>query len=298
MVGIMQTTYQNIIPRFLTPPKMKIGSGKAFYLVICAWLLFPFISHADMLLEYQVKEIRVSGISTQSIAIKNEEIMVKAAGGDKGLDLLYRHAPESVVIIDHPKCTLTTVDEAQIDQINQQAQRLEPVLQGLGKQIANLSSDQRQRLQALVGDKISLDKIAKASEPAVPTRWESIGKKKVAGIRCRNMRIMQGATPIAEVCLADPAAMKMSIQDAATFDALFGFYDHLAAKSQGLARQLGLALPSITTPEVKGIPVEFVDLSRKNRGTMTLQRIDISPVSPDLMRVPGDYKTTPLTPWP
>lgn len=298
MVGMVQVTDQTITPRGLSPRGMEIGRWKTWCLVVCACLLFPYISHADTLLEYRVKEIRVPGNSTQSIAIKNEEIMAKAAGGDKGLDLLYRHAPESVVIIDHRKRTLTTVDEAQIDRINQQAQRLEPVVQGLGKQIANLSPDQRQRLQALVGDKVPLDRIAKASEPAVPTRWESIGKKKVAGIRCRNMRLIQGSTPIAEVCLADPADLKMSIQDAATVDALLGFYDHLVAKSQGVTRQFGLDLPRITTSEVKGVPVHFVDLSRNNGGTMTLQRIDKSPVPPDLMRVPGDYKTTPLTPWP
>jgi len=271
---------------------------RALCLLIWAELMLPSIGRADTWLEYQVKEIRVSGTATQSIAIKNGEIMVKAAGGDKELDLLYRSTPESVVIIDHRKRTRMTVDEAHIDRLNQQAQALEPLLQGLSKQIASLSPDQRRRLQALLGDKIPLDKIAKASEPAVPIRWESIGKKRVAGILCRNMRIMQGSTPIAEVCLADPIAMKMSAQDAATMDALLLFYDRLAAKSEGLARQLGLTLPCITASDVKGIPVAFVDLSRKNGGTMTLERVDRSKVPPDLMRIPLDYKEIPLTPWP
>lgn len=271
---------------------------RALCLLIWAGLILPSISRADTWLEYQVKEIRVSGTTTQSVAIKDGEIMVKAAGGDKGLDLLYRHAPESVIIIDHRKRALMTVDEAQIDRINRQAQHLEPLLHGLGKQIASLSPDQRHRLQALLGDKIPLDKIAKASEPAVPIRWESIGRKRVAGIRCRNMRIIQGSTPIAEVCLADPGAMKLSAQDAATMDALLLFYDRLAAKSEGLARQLGLTLPCITAADVKGIPVAFVDLSRENGGTMTLQRVNRSNVPLDLMRVPADYKEAPLTPWP
>ena len=140
--------------------------------------------------------------------------------------------------------------------------------------------------------------IAKAAEPPAPTRLVPTGVREVAGIRCRVMRVMQGATPVAEVCLADAATMKISDKDAATIRALFGFYERLATKSQGLARQLGLTLPNITAREVTGIPIEFRDLSRKDNGTMTLRRINTSTVSPELMRIPSGYKAVPLTLWP
>lgn len=277
---------------------MKKINRTALCVTICAALVLPSIAHADSVLEYLVKESPVSETTTQSIAIKNDQIMVKAAGGDKNLDLLYRHAPESVVIVDHRKRTLMTVDEQQVDRINQQAQDVQPLLKGLGKQIANLSPDQRQKLQELLGDHVSLNMIAKAAEPAVPTRLVPTEVRKVAGIRCRTMRVMQGATPIAEVCLADPAAMKISDKDAATIRALFGFYERLATKSQALARQLGLILPNIAAREVTGIPIEFLDLWRKNNGMMTLHRIHTSTVSPELMRIPSGYKAVPLTLWP
>lgn len=277
---------------------MRKVNRTALCLTICAGLGLPSIAHADSVLEYLVKDSRVSETTTQSIAIKNDQIMVKAAGGDKNLDLLYRHAPESVVIVDHGKQTLMTVDEQQVDRINQQAQDVQPLLQGLGKQIAKLSPHQRQKLQELLGDDVSLDTIAKAAEPAAPTRLVPTGVKKVAGIHCRTMRVMQGETPIAEVCLADAAAMKISDKDAAAIRALFGFYERLAAKSQGLARQLGLTLPNITAREVTGIPIEFLDLSRKDNGTMTLHRINTSTVSPERMRIPNGYKAVPLKLWP
>jgi hypothetical protein len=249
-------------------------------------------------LEYLIKESRVSETATQSIAIKNDQIMVKAAGGDKNFDLLYRHTTESVVIVDHRKRTLMTVDEQQVDRINQQAQDLQPLLQGLGKQIANLSPHQRQKLQELLGDNVSLDMIAGAAEPTMTTRLVPTGVRKVAGIHCQTMRVMQGARPIAEVCLADAAAIKMSDKDAATIHALFGFYERLATKSRGLARQLGLTLPSITAREVPGIPIEFLDLSRGDNGIMTLHRINTSTVSSELMRIPSGYKVVPFTLWP
>ena len=274
---------------------MKISNRTLVSLVIWAGLAFPSIACGDTVLEYQVKEGEASKAKTQSIAIKNDQIMVKAAGGDKNLDLLYRHASESVVIVDHRKRKLMTVDEQEVDRINQQAQKVQPLLQGLGKQVASMSPDKRKKLQELLGDKVSLDTIARAAEPPVPTRLEQTGVKKVAGIQCRTVRVMQGETPIAQVCLADTAALKMSNADAATIRALLDFYKRLAAKSQGLASQLGLTLPNISADEAAGIPIEFLDLSRENTDTMTLHRIDTSPVSPKLMQIPSDYEAVPLS---
>ena len=274
---------------------MKKINRIAACLNICVSLALPSITNADVVLEYMVKGINIPAGTTQNIAIKNDQIMVKAVGGDKNLDLQYRHATENVVILDHRKGTLMTVDEQQVDRINQQTQNAQILLQGLGGQIANLSPGQRQQLQSLLGDNISLDTIAKAAETQAPTRLVPAGVREVAGIRCRVMRVMQGVTPAAEVCLADAAAMKVSDKDAATVRALFGFYERLATKSQGLARQLGLPFPNIAAREVTGIPVEFRDLSGKDIGTMTLHRVNTSIVSPELMRIPSGYKAVPLT---
>jgi hypothetical protein len=221
--------------------------------------------------------------------------MVKAAGGDKNLDLLYRHALEDVIIVDHSKATVMNVDEQQIERINRQMQNVQPLLQGLGEEIGKLSPEQRHQCQELFGDTVSLDKIAKAAEPHVPTRLVPDGVKNVAGISCRKMRVMQGATFVAEICLADAAALKVSDNDAATIRALFVFYERIAPKTQALARQQGIALPDITASEMTGIPVEFRDLSCKNSATMTLRSVNIAVVLPEVMQIPGGYKAVPFT---
>ena len=273
---------------------MKKINRIALCLTICASLAFSSIAHADVVLEYTVKGMNIPAGTTQNISVKNDQIMVKAVGGDKNLDLLYCHAAESVVIVDHRKSTVMTVDEQQVDRINQQAQNVQPLVQGLGEQIAKLSPDQRQNLQALLGDTASLEMIAKAAEPSTPTRLAPAGVKEVAGVRCRVLRVMQGTTPVAEICLADAATMKVSDKDAATIRALFGFYERLAPKTQGLARQQGINLPNITAREITGIPVEFRELSGKDNVTMTLRRSNTSLVSPELMRITSGYKTVPL----
>ncbi len=159
---------------------MKKIKRIALCLTICAGLALPSITNADVVLEYMVKGMNVPAGTTQNIAIKNDQIMVKAAGGDKNLDLLYRHAAENVVIVDHRKGTLMTVDEQQVDRINQQMQNVQPLLQGIGEEIGKLSPEQRQQLQDLFGDNVSLDTIAKAAEPQAPTRLVPAGMKEVA----------------------------------------------------------------------------------------------------------------------
>jgi|GEM_PF-840499 len=266
----------------------------ALCLTICAGLAFSSIAHADVVLEYTVKGINIPAGTSQNIAIKNDQIMVKAVGGDKNLDLLYRHAGENVVIVDHRKGTLMTVDKQQVDRLNQQMQNVQPLLQGIGEEIGKLSPEQRRQLQDLFGDNVSLDTLAKAAEPQAPTRLVPAGMKEVGKIHCRVMRVMQEATTVAEICLADAATMNVSNNDAAAIRALFGFYERLAPKGQALARQQGITLPNITAREMSGIPVEFRDLSGQDSVTMTLRRVNISPVSPELMRIPSGYKTVPL----
>ena len=274
---------------------MKKIKRIALCLTICTSLALPTITNADVVLEYMVKGINVPPGTTQNIAIKNDQIMVKSVGGNKNLDLLYRHAVENMLIVDHSKSTVMIVDEQQVDRLNQKMQNVQPLLQGIGEEIGKLSPEQRQQLQDLFGDNVSLDTLAKAAEPQAPTRLVPAGMKEVGKIHCRVMRVMQGATPVAEVCLADAATMNVSNKDAATVRALFGFYERLAPKGQGLARQLGINLPNITAREMTGILVEFRDLSGKDSVTMTLLRSSTSPVSPELMRVPSGYKAVPLT---
>jgi hypothetical protein len=277
---------------------MKKSNLTALFLTICASMALPSIAPADILLEYLVKKSPASTVKTQTIVIKNDEIMVKAAGGDKKLDALYRHVPESVVVIDHRKRTLMTVDEAQVDRINEQTQYAQPLLEILGEQVAKLSPDERQKWQKLLGNNFSLDTMAKAAGTPDPTHLVPTGEKTVAGIRCRTMQVMQGATPLAEICLADAGTLRMSEKDAATIRALLGFYERIASKGQRLAGQLGVAIPNIPIREVTGIPVELRDLSREESGSVILNHIKTSSISPELMRIPGDYKAVPLTPWP
>ncbi len=267
-------------------------------LMTAASLVAVPLARADSVLEFQLKKNRASSPTNQSVAIKDGQVIVKAAGGNKEIDLLYSRAEEKVVIVDHRKKTVMSVDEQQVTRINQQAKEVQPLLQGVSEQIAKLSHEQRQKWQELLGESVSLDKMAQAAVPPEPIRMVLAGVTKVAGIRCQKMWAMQGTTPMAEVCLAEADALKLPADDNTTLRALLGFYEKLAAKSQKTARQFGLSLPILGSPNAEGIPIKMLDLSRDENGSLTLSRIKTSTVAPELMQIPSGYKAEPLALWP
>lgn len=274
----------------------KLVSAILLHLLVVS-LVAPSISTADTLLEFVIKKSPAAKATPQTVAVKDGRIMVKAAGGDRNLDLFYSLAEDRVLVVDHQKRTLTTIDEAQVERLNQQTQGVQPLLQGLGEQIAKLSPQDRRKWQELLGDTVSLDRIAKGTEPSEPTRLEPIGSGKVAGIGCRTMLVVQGKTSMAELSLAEPAALKIPDQDYAAIRGLLGLYERLAVKSQRLAENLGLAVPTIAMREMTGIPIALRDLSREDRGSITLRRIKTTPIPAGSMSIPGGYAAKPLTLW-
>jgi len=267
-------------------------------LTLAVSLLAPALVQADTLLEFLVKEGASAPAKVQTVAIKDGRMMAKGAGGDRTIDLLFTQAEQGVEVIDHGQRTVMRVDEGEVARLNQQARGVQPLLQGLGQQIAKLSPEERRQWQELVGGGISLERIAKAQGPLEPTRLVSTGgQRTVAGVRCQSMRVIQGDTAMAELCLAGPKTLKLPAPDYATVRGLLTLYERLAAQGEGLARQLGLALPVFTIAQELGLPVALKDLSRAGHGTVTLRRIQTSPLSPDQLRVPSGYRAKPLTLW-
>lgn len=278
---------------------MKKIKRTTLCLALGASLWLPSLAKADSVLDFMVRTGRQKAATPQAVAVKDGQVMIKAAGGDKNLDLYYRRAAERVVIVDHREHTVKNLDEQQVEGIKRQAKEVQPLLQSFAGQVAKLSPEQRQEWQAMLGGTISLETIASAAQPLPPSRLQPTGAtKRVAGIPCRMMRVMQGETPLAEVCLAETAALKIPDSDSATLRALLGLYERLSSQGQGLARQFGLILPSFTTREVTGIPIEFRDLSRQDSSSATLLRIKTTPLPAESMTIPAAYTTKPLTIWP
>lgn len=267
-------------------------------MAIVAFLVIPAKVRADAVLEFSVRQDAKSAAATQTMAVKDGRILVRGEGGSEHLDFLFDRWAQIVTVIDHQKHTVKRVDEEQVDRLNQQASTVQPLVQGLAEQVAKLTPEERSKWQGLLGQSISLDKIAQAAQPPPATTLMAAGRdKEVAGVRCKPMRIMQGATALADLCLADHAAIQIPDSDFATIRSLLAFYERLARRSQRVARQFGVIIPMISTREMKGVPVALHDLSTEEGGSVTLRKISTTVVSAEMLQIPAGYAAEPLVPW-
>lgn len=252
-------------------------------------------TRADSSLEFLLHEANAPEAKSQPVLIKDGQVLVKGAGGDANLDLLYTRAQEQVLVIDHRKHTVMTLDERQFDRLAQQAQTVQPLLQGLGEQLGKLSPEQRGKWEQMLGGKVDLGQVAEAAQ--LPKALTVVGTgidKQVAGIVCRQMTVQEGKKTRAEFCLAAPDRLALSTDDYATLRALLGLSERLAVKGRGLARQFGVKIPTIVLNQLEGIPIEMQDLSKDKLGTLILNRVSTAALSEDVMQVPSGYRSKEL----
>ncbi len=270
-------------------------------LILALGLALAQTAGADSTLEYLVVDSGAKTAKPQDVVIKDGKVMVKGAGGDPNMDILYSSNPEQVFIVDHRKRTVTTVDENQVNRLAEQTEAVQPLLAGVGEQLAKLDPKQRAKWEGILGGKIDLNAIAEAAQAAKPAQTASIVKTgkglNVAGVACEQMDVFQGKTKAAEICLADPARLNLSGADYATIRSLLDLSGRLANRTQGLARQFGVNIPNLDLQDLAGVPVEIRDVSKQNQGILTLNRIITSAVSPEAVQIPQDYRMERFDPW-
>lgn len=253
---------------------------------------------ADTTLEYRVEKPGAKLGRLQSLQIKDGRILLKGVDVDGGRDFLYSSAPEQLFVIDHRAHKVMTLDENQINHLAKQTEAVQPLLRGFGEQIAKLDPKQRAKWEGILGGKVSLDNIAAAAQPSVPTSIVRTGVgKKVGGIACEQMKVFQGKTQTAEFCLADPAKLDMQAADYAALRSLLGFSERLASKTQGLAKQFGVSLPDLDLHDLAGVPVELSEVSGAKPVSLRLNRILAQSVSPEGMQIPEGYQSEPFKLW-
>ncbi|MGZ8246780.1 hypothetical protein [Methylomagnum sp.] len=263
-------------------------------ILICG-LFGPALAPADSVIEFDVATGWHN--SVQPVIIKDGTILVKSAGGDENLDILYEQAAERLILIDHQKKRFTPVTDERVGQIARQAEEIQPLIQGFSEQFRKLSPKQRAKWENMLGG-ISLDQFDSVKREAQSTTLMKTGAgRKVAGIACEEMNLLKGKARTARFCLANPSALKLSANDAATLRALIGFTQRLAARAQGLGSQFGIAFPASGIAELAGVPVEMREYGGKHPRAMTLSRVSAEAVADDALKVPDGYRSKELALW-
>lgn len=271
----------------------KSGISCSLLALICT--IAP-ASRADTTLDYTVQEPHAATPRSQSVLIKNGQVMIKGAGGEARLDVLYGRDQQKVWVIDHHERTVMTLDEKRLDRLARQAKDVQPLIQGLGAQLGKLSPDQRHKWEQMLGGKVDLERLAE-SAASVPTQLRVLStgeSRKVAGISCQSMNVVEDKATRAEFCLAQASQLNIPSEDYATLRALLGFSERLVAKARALAGQLGVKIPAIAIGQLEGVPIEMQDLSRDRLGTLTLSRVMTSAVPEEWMQSPAGYRSKEL----
>ncbi len=250
---------------------------------------------AESVIDFRVENGRRS--SEQLVMIKNGALLVKSAGGDENLDMLYERGNQRLVLIDHKKRNFTPLTEEKVDRMARQAEEIQPLIRGVSEQLRKLSPKQRAKWEGMLGG-ISLDQIESAKHETESMTIKKTGTaKKVAGIACEQMSVVKGDAVTAEFCLAKPAALKLPEDDSLTLRSLIEFTQRLAARAQGLTGQFGFPLPANGMMALTGIPIEMRDLSGKRPSVMTFNGIGTGEISADSLTVPAGYRPKELALW-
>jgi hypothetical protein len=85
------------------------------------------------------------------------------------------------------------------------------------------------------------------------------GSREVNGFKCNDYQVIEGKTPVADVCIAEKAGAGMSGDDFATLSAMMAFMRSMAQQASEMAGPMAGGFDSSMMADIKGFPVEIKD---------------------------------------
>ncbi len=248
--------------------------------------------YADATLQFQVRDLATpdAPVRTQTMYVKNQRILIKAAGGDNRIDILFDEAGQTMSIVDHVKRTYLPLNEENVGKFASQAEGLVSAVQ---EQVAALPAEQRAQLEQLLGDSV-LGSVAKAPPQEVAKDYMKTGAREVHGIDCEGIAVLEAGTKVAELCIAHADAIGIPTTDFETLKAFQTFGERLAARASQLVERFGARVPEFGTQKMEGLPVEVRDHSATGNMIMTVARVATGTIAEAAMQIPEGYRPDQL----
>jgi hypothetical protein len=258
-------------------------------------LLAGGVVSADSTLEY-----RLSGeTAPQTVLIKDDRVLIRSAGGDAKLDILFRGSDRVVFLIDHRQRSYTPVTERRVAELASQAQEIQPLLQGFGEQVNKLSPKQKAKWAEMLGG-VDLERLTARPKAQAPVRLVEVGAGKTpGGLACNRLELRQGSEKKGEVCLAEPEALGLPKSDYEALRSLLAFSARVADQAKDVASRfvdIG-PIPTVDLNDHPGVPVEFREPSSRPEIFLTLSRVITEPLPARALEIPTGYTSKPLTFW-
>lgn len=191
----------------------------------------------DFVLEQQGSRI------DQAILVANDEALIKGAGGDPTIDLLFQSSPRRLLVIDHRGKSYMRIDEKVIAEV---AVLADTVSQAVASQKGVLSD---------LFSTFGFDDGAESSSANSQALTDSGRTLQIGGFDCRLYQALEKKRLMAEVCFAAADKLKMPPVARETIKNYADFANRLVTQAGKLLELLGLQLPRVGMANLPGVPI-------------------------------------------
>lgn len=210
-------------------------------------------------IDFILKQQGMADVS-QAAYIAGGRILIKAAGGDPNMDLLFDQASETMTVVNHAEKSTLDLDAERVTALAGQATgMLEMVRQQLTAQMGNMSEEQRQQMEKMM-ESMGVGQLMQP-EPSPPgeTVLKDAGMQQVNGFTCKRTEVFEGDQKIAEVCSTPADVMGIPSEDFAVIESMRAMSEMLREETARISSKMGQGVPQFGHADVSGVPVAMVD---------------------------------------
>lgn len=212
--------------------------------------------------------LSVTPVMADSTVTMNDDTVVQVRNGmarmtpagesnyvlyDTGRNLLIHVDPEEGTYLELDEQTIKKQTEA----MGAMRKEMSAQMEAMRAQMQNMPEAQRKMLEQRMGS--MMGGTAGESAPKPDVKAVKKGSRKVNGFKCNDYQLLEGKTPVADVCVAEKAGAGMSKDDFATLSAMMTFMRSMAAEAQNMAGSAGAGFDSTVMGDIEGFPVEMKD---------------------------------------
>jgi len=228
---------------------------------------------------------------TQAAYIDNGSILIKAAGGDPNVDLLFEQSSQTMTIVNHEEKSTLDLDAERVSTLAGQATGLMAVVRKqLTSQMENMSEEQRAQMQTVI-ESMGIGELMQPPPPPPGKKTlKQAGMRKVNGFTCNRTEVFEGSQKIAEVCSAPADVLGIPAEDFAVIESMRDMSELLREETEKISSRMGQGVPQFGHADVDGVPVSMVDKAG-NSMAITAIRQGIGDV---LVEKPAGYADRPM----
>jgi hypothetical protein len=200
-------------------------------------------------LEYDIVQSNVEERVTIYVQGRQARILSSA---DQTAALIYNANHQQIHILDHANKTVTTIDQASLEQLASMAKGLGKIAKSQGGVLGDIFKTFG--LDNELGESARID---------VKTHS---GEKSFSGQSCQMLQVFRNGELNTQICLTKNLRMESAERN--TLNSLISFAQLLAREGQMVLSQFSLPIPLLPDESLKGTPIFVDDVASKTTATL------------------------------